>query len=114
VQQDNRNTGIFGGAPKGTTAGEYAVGKKYLEDLAEYTGGRVFRAEATSGGLTRAFAGIAEELRRQYNIGYIPEDAGFARQRETIKVRVHRPDRPIRARDSYMAGETRDTADDAQ
>jgi len=53
----------------GTTAGEYALGKKYLEELAENTGGRVFRPEATAGGLTAAFEGIAEELRRQYNIG---------------------------------------------
>ncbi len=111
VQRDAASGGI---APPGTTAGEYALGKKYLEDLAEYTGGRVFRAESTPAGLTRAFEGIAEELRRQYNIGYIPDDDGVPGQRKIIKVRVNRPDLTIRARDSYIVGETRDTADDAQ
>jgi VWFA-related protein len=111
VQRDAASGGI---APPGTTAGEYAVGKKYLEDLAEYTGGRVFRAESTAGGLTRAFEAIAEELRRQYNIGYTPDEDGFPGQRKTIKVRVNRPGLLIRARDSYIVGENRDAADDAQ
>src|SRR5262249_43372683 len=62
-----------GGIPgtRGTSASDYALGRQYLSDLAAYTGGRVFRPESTPGGLTAAFEGIAEELRRQYNIGYI-------------------------------------------
>ncbi len=100
------NIPIFGADP-GTTAGEYAVGKKYLEDLAAYTGGRVFRPESTPGGLTKAFEGIAEELRRQYNIGYIPEEDGIPGQRKIIKVRVNQPDLIVRARDSYIVGETK-------
>jgi VWFA-related protein len=73
--------GIYGGSPPGTTAGEYALGRQYLEELAAATGGHVFRPEATPGGLTRAFEGIAEELRRQYNIGYVPKDEGKPGQR---------------------------------
>lgn len=95
---------IWGPPPPGTTAREYAVGKKYLEELASYTGGRVFRPEATPGGLTRAFEGIAEELRRQYNIGYIPSEDGKPGQRKQIKVRVGRPNLVLRARDSYIVG----------
>ncbi|MGH9948521.1 MAG: VWA domain-containing protein [Pyrinomonadaceae bacterium] len=94
---------IFGPAP-GTTAAEYAVGKKYVDELAEYTGGRVFLPETTPGGLTRAFEGIAEELRRQYNIGYIPTDDGRPGQRKQIKIRVGRPNLLIRSRDSYIVG----------
>src|SRR4030095_12664632 len=94
---------IFGPAP-GTTAREYAVGKKYLEELAAYTGGRVFRPESTPGGLTTAFEGIAEELRRQYSIGYIPKEDGKPAQRKQIKVRVDRPNLVLRARDSYTVG----------
>ncbi len=94
----------WGPPPPGTTAREYAVGKKYLEDLAAYTGGRVFRPEATPGGLTAAFEGIAEELRRQYNIGYIPSEAGKRGQRKQIKVRVNRANLVLRARDSYIVG----------
>lgn len=96
--------------PKGTRAEEYALGKQYLEDLAAYTGGRVFRPEATPGGLTAAFEGIAEELRRQYNIGYIPNTDGKPGERKQIKVRVDRPNLVLRARDSYIVGAKAKTA----
>lgn len=91
---------------RGTSSEEYALGRHYLEDLAAYTGGRVFRPESTPGGLTAAFEGIAEELRRQYNIGYIPSDEGKAGQRKQIKVRVNRPNLVVRNRDSYIVGAT--------
>jgi VWFA-related protein len=95
---------VWGPPPPGTTAREYAVGKQYLEELAAYTGGRVFRPESTPGGLTTAFEGIAEELRRQYSIGYIPNEDGKPGQRKQIKVRVNRPNLVLRARDSYIVG----------
>ena len=100
---------IWGGRPVGQPVGarpeDYALGRKYLEELADYTGGRVFRPEATPGGLTRAFEGIAEELRRQYQIGYVPADEGKPGQRKQIRVRVDRPNLVIRSRDSYIVGE---------
>jgi VWFA-related protein len=104
--EKTRQDALFdiGPPPAGTTAREYAVGKKYLEELASYTGGRIFRPEATPGGLTAAFEGIAEELRRQYNIGYIPNEDGKRGQRKQIKVRVNRPNLVLRARDSYIVG----------
>lgn len=91
-------------SPRGQSAADYAIGKKYLDELAMYTGGRVFRPEATPGGLTAAFEGIALELRRQYNIGYIPSEEGKPGQRKQIKVRVDRPNLVLRARDSYIVG----------
>jgi VWFA-related protein len=94
--------GIMGS--RGLSSSEYALGRKYLEDLAADTGGKVFRPEATPGGLTAAFEGIAEELRRQYNIGYYPNEEGLAGQRKQIKVRVNRPNLVVRSRDSYIAG----------
>jgi VWFA-related protein len=96
-----RNSGM-----RGTSSDDYALGRKYLEDLAAYTGGRVFRPESTPGGLTTAFEGIAEELRRQYNLGYIPTDEGKTGQRKLIKVRVSRPNLVVRNRDSYIVGAT--------
>jgi Ca-activated chloride channel homolog len=111
---DNQNGGgggwpnIWSGPPAiGTRPEDYALGRKYLDDLAGATGGRVFRPEATPGGLTRAFEGIAEELRRQYNIGYVPADEGKPGQRRTIKVRVNRPNLILGARDSYIVGATK-------
>lgn len=97
---------IFGGqvTQRGTSSEDYALGRRYLEDLAEVTGGRVFRPESTPGGLTRAFEGIAEELRRQYNIGYIPSSEGKVGQRKQIRVRVDRSNLIVRARDSYIVG----------
>ena len=88
----------------GTSSDEYLVGKKYLEELAENTGGRVFQPESANGGLTRAFEGIAEELRRQYSVGYYPANTGQPGQRKQIKVRVNRPNLIVRARDSYIVG----------
>jgi Ca-activated chloride channel homolog len=97
------NSGGISGM-RGTSASDYALGRQYLTDLATYTGGRVFRPESTPGGLTAAFEGIAEELRRQYNIGYIPQDEGKPGQRKKIKVRVDRPNLVVRNRDSYIVG----------
>lgn len=100
---------IFGGGGgvfRGTSSEDYALGRRYLEELADATGGRVFRPEVTPGGLTRAFEGIAEELRRQYNIGFVPSEEGKPGQRKSIKVRVNRPSLILRARDSYVVGTT--------
>lgn len=88
----------------GTTSEEYALGRKYLNDLADISGGKVFIPEQTEGGLTAAFEGIAEELRRQYNIGYYPAESGEVGQRKQIKVRVNRPNLVVRSRDSYIVG----------
>lgn len=89
---------------RGNTAAEYRLGRQYLDDLATYTGGRVFRPEATPGGITAAFEGIAEELRRQYNIGFIPSEDGKPGEQRRIRVRVDRPNLVVRARDSYTIG----------
>ncbi len=101
--------GLGGLKGNGTSAAEYRRGRQYLNDLAAYTGGRVFRPEATPGGLTAAFEGIAEELRRQYSIGYVPVDEGKPGQRKQIKVRVDRPNLVLRARDSYIVGSSPST-----
>lgn len=105
----NINGGVLGNGggifnPRGRSAADYQRGRQYLNELAAYTGGRVFRPESTPGGLTTAFEGIAEELRRQYNIGYVPIDEGKPGQRKDIKVRVDRPNLVVRARDSYIVG----------
>ena len=97
---------VNGGYNPGESPEDYALGRRYLEDLASVTGGRVFRPESTPGGLTRAFEGIAEELRRQYNIGYVPKEEGKPGQRKQIKVRVDRPNLVLRSRDSYIVGAT--------
>jgi VWFA-related protein len=100
-----------GGGAIGTSSEDYTRGRSYLNQLAAATGGRVFRPESTPGGLTAAFEGIAEELRRQYNIGYYPQSEGKPGERRQIKVRVNRPKLVIRSRDSYIVGGNNKTAD---
>ncbi len=95
---------MIGGRATGTSSAEYTRGRVYLTELAAATGGRVFRPDSTPGGLNAAFEGIAEELRRQYNIGYYPQAEGVAGQRKQIRVRVNRPKLVIRSRDSYIVG----------
>jgi VWFA-related protein len=95
---------VRGTMARGSSSEDYALGRAYLKDLADYTGGRVYRPESTPGGLNAAFEGIAEELRRQYNIGYVPTDEGKPGQRKQIKVRVDMPNVVVRNRDSYIVG----------
>jgi len=90
----------------GASSEDYLHGRTYLQELGRITGGQMFRAESTTGGLNAAFEGLAEELSNQYSIGYYPNDAGSPGERKHIKVRVNRPNVAIRARDNYIVGET--------
>jgi Ca-activated chloride channel family protein len=94
-----------GRRPAGSTSEEYATGKKYLEMLAQNTGGREFEADSLRN-LDVAFEGIAEELRRQYSLGYYPEKVGQLGERRSISIRVNRPGVVVRAKNSYIFGQT--------
>lgn len=87
----------------GSSPQEYARGKRYLEELAQRSGGRNFEAD-TTGDLNAAFSGIAEELRRQYSIGYYPENPGKPGERRQIRVRVLQPGLVVKAKSSYVYG----------
>jgi len=60
-----------GGA--GNSRVEYERGDQYLHDLARVSGGRLYNAEQQN--LDAAFRSVAEELRRQYSLGYYPKKA---------------------------------------
>ena len=98
------NVQIGGGGQ--TSAGgsrqDYEIGRRYLETLARNTGGRNFEA---NNDLNAAFTGIAEELRRQYSIGYYPDKIGQKGERKQMRVRVMRPNLIVRAKNSYIVGE---------
>jgi hypothetical protein len=53
-------------------------------------------------GISQAFAWIAEELGRQYSLGYYPKRVAQAGQRRAIKVRVNEPEMVVKARGSYI------------
>ncbi|MFN2492287.1 MAG: VWA domain-containing protein [Pyrinomonadaceae bacterium] len=102
TQVINANPTAGGAAPPGTTKADYERANQYLHELANKTGGRLYEANNTTQ-LAQAFSQIAEELRRQYSIGYYPQavtdQTGDRRQ---IKVRVHKPNVAVRTRDGYV------------
>jgi len=97
---NSRNTGSAG-----SSRSEYETGRRYLDELARNTGGRMFEANRTNN-LDAAFSGIAEELRRQYALGYYPENVGQKGDVKQIRVRVQRPNLAVRSKTSYVVGNT--------
>ena len=91
------------GAPMpGTTKEDYDRANVYLHALADKTGGRLYPAKDTKQ-LADSFARIAEELRRQYTLGYYPKTASVADgERRAIRVRVRQPNLAVKARNSYV------------
>lgn len=77
--------------------------QKYLQQLADKTGGRYFKAGDVNV-IRQSFAGVAEELRRQYLIGYYPKEPAQRGQERKIKVKVNRERVAVRARTSYTYG----------
>jgi VWFA-related protein len=90
-----------GGGIPGSSPGDYRRATAYLHDLSDKTGGRFYSAD-TRMGISQAFAWIAEELGRQYSLGYYPKTNGQDGQRRQIKVRVNEPDLVVKSRDSYI------------
>lgn len=103
------NYPVYGGGGRrghaGNTPEEYETGKRYLETLAQNSGGRKFEADSLTN-LQVAFSGIAEELRRQYSLGYYPDKVGQIGDRRQISIRVNRPGVVVRAKNSYIVGQT--------
>ena len=89
-----------GGGGAGNSRDEYERADQYLHDLARVSGGRLYNAEQQN--LDAAFRSVAEELRRQYSLGYYPKKAPQPGERRAIKVRVDRPELAVRTRDSYV------------
>ena len=77
--------------------------QKYLQELAFKTGGRYFKAGDVNS-IAQSFAGVAEELRRQYLIGYYPTESRRSGKIKAIKVRVTRKNVAVKARESYTYG----------
>ena len=102
-------TGPNGGPLPGATQADYDRANQYLNELADKTAGRLYKANDPAQ-LAHAFSQIAEELRRQYSLGYYPQGAdgsaasAAAADRRQIKVRVNRPNVAVKARDSYVKG----------
>lgn len=94
--------GSSGGGGAGSSRADYDRGERYLRELADLTGGRVFEASRDLRHLRESFSQIAAELGRQYTLGYYPKKKGELGERRQIKVRVSKPDVAVRARDKYI------------
>jgi Ca-activated chloride channel family protein len=90
-----------GGGGSGSSREEYALADRYLHELADRTGAHLYQADTTRN-LSAAFSNVAEELRRQYSLGYYPKNQAQAGQRRTIRVKTNQPNLVVRARDSYV------------
>jgi Ca-activated chloride channel family protein len=110
--------GIFGkgggggGGGSGTSKSDYSLANRYLHELANKTGARNFEADSTQN-LTYAFGQVAEELRRQYSLGYYPKSPAQAGQRRYIRVRVNQPNLAVRTRESYIFNSQGTITDDS-
>jgi Ca-activated chloride channel homolog len=89
-----------GGAQTGS--GDYRRGARYLQELADRSGGRLYEAD-TLYNLSQAFSNIAEELRHQYSLSYYPTNAKKDGAYRRVKVRVEKSGMVVRARDGYRA-----------
>jgi Ca-activated chloride channel family protein len=81
----------------------YRQADEYLEELARLSGGVVERADQIAD-LKGALARIADELRKQYLLGYYPPNEKQVTSRR-ISVRVARPDAIVRARPGYKVSQ---------
>ena len=113
TQQEQQQQGVGGSSRTSVTIGgrnvllgpasreEHEAGKRYLEELARNSGGRTVEA---LNNLSGAFSNIANELRRQYSIGYYPEKIGQKGERRQIRVRVMRQNVVVRTKSGYIVG----------
>jgi VWFA-related protein len=91
-------TGLPGG---GVVIGDYKRAVAYLHALSDKTGGRFYSGDSLFG-IGQAFTWIAEELGRQYSLGYYPSVAGKDGERRQIKVNMTEPELVVKSRDSYI------------
>ncbi|HEY3039404.1 MAG TPA: VWA domain-containing protein [Pyrinomonadaceae bacterium] len=73
--------------------------QKYLQQLADKTGGRYFKG-GDMNAIRQSFVEVAAELRRQYVLGYRPNEPAQSVVRK-IRVTVNRKNVAVRARRSY-------------
>lgn len=102
-----------GGTVPGTSPGDYRRAVRYLHALSDKTGGRFYSGDSLFG-INQAFAWIAEELGRQYSLGYYPSTTGKEGERRQIKVKTTEPSLVVKSRESYIYAEPRKGAKDAK
>jgi VWFA-related protein len=85
---------------KGERDEDYETAREFLKDIADQSGGRLYRVTSTTN-LNNSFANIANELRKIYSLGYYPIETRKKGAKYAIKVRVYRPNLNVHARGGY-------------
>lgn len=86
---------------KGEREVDYENADEFLKELSNQTGGSVYRVSSSTN-LNKAFAKIADELRKIYSLGYYPSTERKNGVRYAVNVRVYRPNLKITAKESYL------------
>lgn len=73
-----------------------------LQGMVEATGGQAFFPSSLDD-LDDAYRGILEELRAQYQLGYLSTNAAADGKWRKVEIRVTRPDVKVRTREGYYA-----------
>lgn len=96
----------------GTSPAEHVRGLNYLTQLATNSGGRLFEAGDIKD-MGTAFASVADELRKQYSIGYYPpEGEKTPGEKRTMKVKVAKPGAVVRSKTGYTIKAATQTTDE--
>lgn len=90
---------IFSAKP--SYRGDFAKADTFLRLLAGASGAR-FQMVDNPKNMTKSFVSIAEELRKQYVIGYYPNSVGKPGQRRKVKVKATRSGIVVRSRNYYI------------
>ena len=102
-KEETERRGRHGGDPISEMLDRmYLVADKYLNDLADKSGGALLRVDDLST-LPDAFAKVAAELQMQYVIGYYPTNKAHDGDYRNIDVKTTRQQVIVRARPGYRA-----------
>ena len=74
----------------------------FLQEMADVSAGRLYRKEIKD--LSKTFEAVAEELRKQYLIGFYPENVESGKVYQ-IKIKVDRSDTVVRAKNVFRMKE---------
>jgi VWFA-related protein len=80
----------------------YETARSQLEQIAELTGGQMYKAKRSKD-LSKVYSEIAAALRTIYSVGYYPKNLEHDGTFRRVRVRVSRPDAIIRTRKGYYA-----------
>jgi len=94
VWRRGRNPNVIRG--RNERSNEDAI--EFLQEMADVTAGRLYQKDVTD--LSEAFEAITEELRKQYLIGFYPENIENGKIYQ-LKVKVDRNDAVVRSKNAF-------------